>query len=188
MTLGEEYDQIPGSGIGAYTLDHFQLTTDGEMTGDLHLSLTKPMAPEIYQDVIILEGVAFYPIPDLRSHEIEGLGDPIGWLATASTNHDVDFVVHGSLAMPPLIRDSGGHRLSLTSIHLSITWYRLERISENGIGGFWGRLNVGQNATSSSVLGPIHVGDTVDLVGTLDDRMTVSTAHQQWLFENVRLP
>ena len=184
ITVGDTPSSNTGAIVGAYNLEDFQVSSDGRISGTLHLLLTKPMVPEHYRDVVFVEAYATYSSSELRSFEAIALGDPIPILPYTATSDQVDVNVQGEVALPVSTRND----LPLAAMTFKVTWYRVANVTETGLGGYWARLDVGQSTASSSIVGPFRVGETVDLVGGIDDQVRISAAHQRWLYENITVP
>jgi hypothetical protein len=187
VAIGETPATAANAIVGTWQAKNFTISSKGSVSGQIEINLSRSITFPQYQDVLIIQATAYYVWPQYGDWMSKPAGEFIPVKASRSTDTSITFDIKGNFDVPALKIDTDGG-MPLDYLQVTMVWYRLAQVSENGYGGFPAKIGTPDNFGDRPWHGMPIVDQTVSLNGTVDTNVPGGLDYHKWFAENIHFP
>ena len=187
IVIGETPATDANAIVGAWQAENFVISSRGNISGKLKIILNRLFDFPHYQDVLVIQVLAYYTASEFGDMLLKSTGEFIPIKALRSTPTSATFNVEGDFNIPPLTLEAYGE-MPLHHFQVTMVWYRLTQVSNNGYSGYQGKIGAPQDFSDKPWWGSALFDQTVSLNGAVDTNVISGPEYFKWFSENVVLP
>jgi hypothetical protein len=180
--VGEQPASAANAIVGTWSTSDLRLTTMGDISGRITLTMSRPASYATYQDVLMVQVWATYVWPQHGDTITQPAGDFIPVVATTSSDTSVVFDLDGAFEVPALALDIDGG-MPLIALPVTMIWFRVTDRSEDSYG--WYGAKVGAAPQDGQARSAVSRLDTkLSLTGTIDTNVRGDLTYSEWFLSN----